>query len=167
MCVQWLSRIQLFAAPWTAAHRLPCPLLSARVCSNSCPLSWWCYLTNHLILCHPLLVLPSIFPSVRSFLMSQLFASGGQSIRVSVSASVLPMNIQCSFTLGLTGLTSVQSKGLSTVFSSTTVQKHQFFGFFTVLLYDPTLISVHNYLLYSQPSLWFNSHIHTWLLGKP
>ena len=79
--------------------------------------------------------------------MSWLFASGGQSIRVSASASILPMSIQCWYPLGLTGLISLQSKGLSRVFSSTAVQKHQFFS--------------------AQPSLWSNSHMHTWLLEKP
>ena len=73
--------------------RLPCPLLSPKICSNSCPLSWRCHPTI-LILCHPLLLLPSLFLSIRSFPMSQLFASGGQSTGVSASASVLPMNIQ-------------------------------------------------------------------------
>ena len=82
-----------------------------------------------------------------SFLVSRLFISGGQSIGASASASVLPMNIQSWFLLGLTGLISLQSKGLSGIFSNTTVQKHQF--------------------VCIQPSLWPNSHIHTWLLGKP
>ena len=86
-------------------------------------------------------------PASGSFLMSQLFASGSQSIGASASASVLLMNIQDWFPLGLTGLISLQSRGLSRVFSNTTVQKQQFFGF--------------------QPSLWSNSHIHTWLLKKP
>ena len=71
---------------------------------------------------------PSIFPSIRVFSRSQIFTSGGQSIGVSASASVLPMNIQDWFSLGLTGLISLQSKGLSRIFSNTTVQKHQFFG---------------------------------------
>ena len=84
--------------------------------------------SNHLILCHPFLLPPSIFPSFRCFQMSQLFASGGQSIGVSASASVLPMNIQDRFPLGWTGWISLQSKGLSSVFSNTTIQKHQFFG---------------------------------------
>ena len=91
--------------------------------------------SNHLILCCPLLVPPSIFPSITSFQMSQLFAPGSQSIGASPSASVLPMNIQDSFPLGWTGLISLQSKGLSRVFSNTTVQKHQFFD----VLYGPTL----------------------------
>ena len=102
--------------------------------------------SNHLILCHPLLLPPSIFPSIRSFLMSQFLASGGQSIGVSASASVLPMNIQDWFPLQLTGWISLLYKGLSRVFSNTTVQKHQFFAV--------------------QPSLWSNSHIDTWLLKK-
>ena len=84
--------------------------------------------SNHLILCHPLLLLPSIFPSIRVFSKSKLFASGGQSTGVSASASVLPMNTQ-DWSLGWTGWISLQSKGLSRVFSNTTVQKHQFFQF--------------------------------------
>ena len=95
----------------------------------------------HLILCHPLFLLPSIFPRSGSFQMSQLFASGGQSIGASASTSVLPMNTQDWSPLGCTGWISLQSKGLSRVFSNTTVQKHQFFG--------------------AQLSLWSNSHIHT------
>ena len=83
--------------------------------------------SNRLILCHPLLQ-PSIFPSIRVFSRSQFFASRSQSIGVSASTSVLPMNIQDWFPLGLTGLISLQSKGLSRVFSNTTVQKHKFFG---------------------------------------
>ena len=87
------------------------------------------------------------FPASGSFTLSQFFASGGQSFGTSASASVLPMNIQDWFLLGSTGLISFLSKGLSRVFSSTTVWKHQFFG--------------------TQPSLWSNYHIHTWLLEKP
>ena len=103
--------------------------------------------SNHLILCCPLLLLPSIFPSIRVFPMSQFFASGGQSIGVSASASVLPMNTQDWFPLGWTGWLTLQSKGLSRVFSNTTVQKHHFFS--------------------TQLSLWSNSHIYTWLLETP
>ena len=95
----------------------------------------------------PLLLLPSIFTVSGSFLMSWLFLSGSQSTVVSASTSVLPMNIQGWFPLGLTCLISLQSKGFSRVFSNTTVQKHQFFG--------------------AQPFLWSNFHIHTWLLEKP
>ena len=103
---------------------------------------------NHLSLCCPILLLPSICPSITgSFLMSWLFASSSQHIGVSASSSVLPMNSQDWFPLGLTGWISLQSKGLSRVFSNTTVQKRQFFG--------------------AQLSLWSNSHIHTWLLEKP
>ena len=141
---QSLSHVQLFATLWTVA----------RQASLSFTISWSLLKlisiesvmpSNHLILCRPLLFLPSIFPSIRVFLMSQFFASGGQSI--GASASVLPMNIQDWFPLELTGWISSQSKGLSRVFSNTTVQKHQFFG--------------------AQSSLWSNSHIHTWLLEKP
>ena len=123
--------------------RLPCPPLSPRVCSNSWPLSWWCYLT----------ISSSVAPfssCPQSFLVSGSFSSfisGGQSNGASASVSVLPVNIQGLFPLGLTGLISLQFKGFSRVFSSTTVQKHQFFG--------------------AQPSLWSNSHIHIGLLEKP
>ena len=91
--------------------------------------------------------LPSIFPSNRVFSNKLALQSSGQSVVVSASVSVLPMNIQGWYPLGLTGLTSLQSKGLSRIFFNTTVWKHQFFGV--------------------QPSLWSNSHIHTWLLEKP
>ena len=83
-------------------------------------------LSNHLILCHTLLLLPSISPRIRSFPMSQLFMSGGHSIGASASVPVLPMNIQGWFPLEWTGLISLQAKGLSRVFSNTTIQKHQF-----------------------------------------
>ena len=114
--------------------RIPCPSLSPRVCSDSCPLSWWCCPTMSYPVV-PLLLLPSVFPSIKVFPTSWLFASGGRSTEASVSASVLPMNILCWYPLGLIGLIS-QTKGLSSVFSSTTVQKHQFFSsvFFMVQL---------------------------------
>ena len=113
--------------PHGLQHARPsCPSPTPGVYSNSCPLSRWCHPT--ISSCCSLLLLPSIFPSIRLFQMSQFFASGGQSIGVSASASVLPMNIQDWFPLGWTGWISLQSKGLSTVFSNTTVQKHQFFG---------------------------------------
>ena len=123
--------------------RLPCLLPTPRAYSNSCPLSRRC---------HPTIsssVLPfssriQSFPSSRSFPISQFFASGGQSIGVSALASVLPMNIQDWFPLGKNGWISLQSKGLSKVFSNTTVQKHPIFS--------------------GQFSLESNSHIHTWLL---
>ena len=126
--------------------RLPCPSPSPGACSNSCPLSRWCHPT---ILSSVLSFSSCLqsFPASGSFPMSQLFTSGGQSVGASASASVLPMNIQDWFSLGLTGLISFQSKALSRVFSNTTVQKHQSFGI--------------------QSSLCSNSHIHTWLLEKP
>ena len=106
-----------------------------RAYSNLCPSSWWCHPTIS-----PSVILFSScsqsFPASRSFPMSQFFASGGQSIGVSASASVLPMNIQNWFPLGWTGWISLQSKGLSRVFSNTTVQKHQ---------YSPTLTSIRDY----------------------
>ena len=123
--------------------RLPSTSPTPGACSNSYLLSWCC---------HPTIsssVLPfssclQSFPASGSFLMSQFFASGGQIIGVSASLSVLPMNIQDSFPLGLTGLISLQSKGLSKVFSNTMVQKHQFFSA-QLSLYDPTLTSIHDY----------------------
>ena len=120
----------------------PCPSSTPGVYSNSCPLSWWC---------HPV-ISPSVvpfssclqfFPTSGSFPMSQLFASGGQSIGVSASTSVLPMNIKDWSSLGWPGQISLQSKGLSKVFSNTTVQKHQFFRL--SILYSPTLTSIHDY----------------------
>ena len=126
--------------------RLPCPSPSLGACSNSCPLSW---------LCHPTLsstVVPfssylQSFPQSGSFPVNWLLASGGQSIGVSTSASVLLMDIQSWFPVGLTNLISLWSKGLSRVFSNTTVWKHPFFG--------------------AQPSLQSNSHICRGLLEKP
>ena len=97
--------------------------------------------SNHLILCCPLLLCFQSFPASGSFAMSQFFTSSGQSIGMSASVSVFPMNIQDWFPLGWTGWISLQSKGLSRVFSNTMVQKHQFFGF----LYGPTLTSTHDY----------------------
>ena len=123
--------------------RLPCPSLSPGVCSNSCPLSQWCHPTISSVI--PFSPCPQSSPASGSFPVNWLFASGVQSIRASTSASVLPMNIQGWFPLGLTGLISLQSKRLPRVFSGT-IQKCQFFG--------------------TQPSLWSNSHIHTWLLEK-
>ena len=107
--------------------RLPGPSPSPGACSNSCPLSRWCHPTISSSVIPFSSCLPS-FPASGSFLRSQLFASGGQSIGTSASASVLPMNIQDWFPLGLIGWISLQSKGLSRVFSNTIVQKHQFFG---------------------------------------
>ena len=126
--------------------RLPCPSPSVGICSNICPLSRWCHptISSSVI---PFSSCLQSFPASGSFLTSQLFATGGQSIEVSVLASVIPMNIQGWFPLGLTGLISLQSKGLSRIISNTTVQKHQFFG--------------------TQTALCSNCHIHTLLLEKP
>ena len=124
--------------------RLPCPSLSFGICSNSCPLSQWCH-PNISSSVTPFSSCPQSFPGSGSFAMSRLFTSGGQSI--GVSPSVLPMNIQGWFSLGLTGLVSLLSKGLSRVFSSTTVRRHQFFS--------------------AQSFLWSSSHFRTWLLEKP
>ena len=117
-------------------HKFP------RVFPSSCPLHWWCHPT---ISCSvALFSCLQSFPASGSFPMSQLFASGSQ--RIGASASVLPMSIQGWFPFRLTGLISLQSKGLSRVSSSTTVGRHQFFC--------------------ALPSLWFSSHIHTWLLER-
>ena len=127
--------------PYGLQHtRLPCPSPPPGACSNSCPSSWWCHPTI------PSSVIPfciQSFPESGSFPRSQFIASDGQSIGVSASASVLPMNIQDWFPLGLTGLISLQCKGLSRVFFNTAVQKHQC----SVLsfLYGPTLTSIHDY----------------------
>ena len=107
--------------------RLPCPSPPPRACSNSCPLTWWCHPTISSSVVAFFSCLQS-FPASGSFPRSQFFASGGQSTGASASASVFPMNIQGWVPLGWTGLISLQSKGLSRVFSNTTVQKHQFFS---------------------------------------
>ena len=123
---------------------LPCPSPTPRAYSNSCSLSRWCYPTvSSSVPCSACL---QSFPASGPFPMSHFFASGGQSIGVSASASVLPMNIQDWFPLELTGLISLQSKGLTRIFPNTTVQKNQFFS--------------------TQVSLSSNSHIHTWLLDS-
>ena len=125
--------------------RLPCPSPTPGACSNSCPFIQWCHST----ISSSVVLFSSCFqsfPASGSFPISQFFTSVGQSTGVSASASVLPMNIQDWFPLQLTVLISLRSKGLSTVFSSTTVQKHQFFS--------------------TQPSFWSNSRICTWLLEK-
>ena len=107
--------------------RPPCPSPTPRVHPNPCPSSQWCHstITSSAV---PFSSCPQSFPASGSFQMSQLFASGGQSIGVSALASVLPMSIQDWFALGWTGWISLQSKGLVRVFSSTTVEKHQFFS---------------------------------------
>ena len=120
-----------------------CPLLSPRVCSNSCLLTQWCHLTVSSSVA-PVSSCPQSFPASGSLPVSQFFASGGQGIGTSASAPVLPVNIQDWFSLRLTALIFLQSRGLLRVFSSTTIWKHQFF--------------------IAQSSLWSNSHIQTWLL---
>ena len=128
--------------PHESQHaRLPCPSQTPRVYSNTCPSSQWCHpaISSSVV---PFSSCSQSLPASGSFPMSQLFAWGGQSIGVSASASVLPMSTQDWSALGWTGWTSLQSKGLSRVFSNTTVQKHLFFG--------------------AQLSSQSNSHIHTW-----
>ena len=126
--------------------RPPCPSPTPGACSNSCPLSHWCHPTISSSVVPFSSFLQSL-PASGSFLMSQFFTTGGQSIGASASTSVLPMTIQDWFPLGLNGLISLQSKGLSRVCSITTVQKYQFFD--------------------AKLSLESNSHIHTRLLKKP
>ena len=124
--VQLLSHVQLFATPWTAAYQASLSITSSQSLLKLMSIES-VMPSNHLILCRPLLLLPSIFPSIRVFFNDSVIRiTGGQSIGVSASASVLPMNIQDWSPLGWTGWISLQSKGLSRVFSNTTVQKHQF-----------------------------------------
>jgi len=126
------------ATPWTQHARLPCPQPSPGVCSSLHPLSQ----SNHLILCWPLLLLPSIFPSIRVFSCESVLCIRWTQYW-SFSFSVSPSDeYSVLISFRLTGLTSLQFKGLSSVFSSTTVQKHQFL---LSLLYGPTLTSVHDY----------------------
>ena len=125
--IQSLSHVWLLVTPWIAACQTSLSitnsqsLLKLTSIKSAMP-------SNHLILCRPFSSCLQSFPAWGSFPMSQFFASGGQSIGVSASALVLPMNIQDWFPLGWTGWISLQSKGLSRVFSNTTVQNHQFFG---------------------------------------
>ena len=126
--------------------RPPCPSPTPGVYPNSCPLSQWCHPTISSSV-GPFSSCPQSLPASGSFPMSQLFTWGGQSTGVSASTLVLPMNTQNWYPLGRTGWISLQSKGLSRVFSNTTVQKHQFFS--------------------AQLSSQSNSHIHTWPLEKP
>ena len=133
--------------PHESQHaRPPCPSSTPGDHSNSCPLSQWCHPTISSSVV-PFSSCPKSLPASGSFPVSQLFAWGGQSTRVSASASVLSVNTQDWSPLGWTGWISLQSKGLSRVFSNTTVHKHQFFGI--------------------QLSLLSNSHVHTCLLEKP
>ena len=125
--VPLLSRVWLFATPWTAACQASLSITNSRSLPKLMSIDS-VMPSNHLIFCHPFLLLPSIFPSIRVFSNESVLVSGGQRIGVSASASVLPMNIQDWFPLGLTGGLSLQSKGLSRVFSNTTIQKHQFFS---------------------------------------
>ena len=125
--VQSLSHVQLFATPWTAAQQASLAITYPKVYANSCPLSQWCHPTISSFVI-PFCSCPQSFPASGSFQMSQLFALSDQSIGVSASTSVLPMKTQDWSPLGWTGWISLQSKGLSRVFSNTTVQKHQFFG---------------------------------------
>ena len=122
--------------------RLFCPSPDPGACSNSCPSCWWCHPTISSSVVTFSSCLQS-FPASGSYPRSRFFARGGQSIGVSVSASVLPMNIQDWVPLGLTGLISLPSKGLSRIFFNTKVEKHQFFS--TSFLYRPTLTSIHDY----------------------
>ena len=144
--VQLLSHVWIFVSPWTATSQASLSITNSGTYSGSCPLSRWCHptISSSVI---PFSSRLQSFPTSGSFPKSKFFASGGQSIGGSALASILPVNIQDWFPLGLSGLISMQSKGLWRVFSNTTDQKHQFFG--------------------AQLSLWSNSHIHTWLLEKP
>ena len=144
--VQSLSCVRLFVTPWISARQ------ASLFITNSCSLiklmsSELVMPSRHLIFCRPLLLLPQFLQASGSFPVSQLFAWGGQSIGISASVSVLSMNTQDWSPLGWTGWMVLQSKGLSRVFSTTTVQKHQFFS--------------------AQLSSQSNSHIHTWQWEKP
>ena len=143
------SRSVVFDSLWPHGWqhtRPPCPSATPGAHSDSRSSSRWCHpITSASVV--PFSSCPQSLPASESFPRSQFLASGGQSIGVSASASVLPMNIQDWFPWGLTGFISLQSKGLSRVFSNTTVQKHQFFG--------------------AQLSSQSNSHFHTWPLEKP
>ena len=142
--VQSLSPVWLFVTPWIAARQASLSTTNSQSLLRLMSIELGCHpaISSSVV---PFSYCLKSFPTSRSFPMSGLFPLGGQSI--GASASVLPMNIQDWFPSGWTGWISLQSKGLSRVFSNTTVQKHQFFG--------------------AQPSLWSNSHIHMWLLEKP
>ena len=143
--VQSLSRVQLFVTPWIVAHQASLSITSSRSLLKLMSIELMMP-SSHLILCCPLSSCPQSLPASGSFPMSQLFAWGGQSTGASVSASVLPMNTQEWSPLGWTGWICLQSKGLSRVFSNTTVQNHLFFG---------TQLSSQSY-----------SHIHAWPMEK-
>ena len=144
--VQLLRRVWLFVTPWTAAHQASLSTTNSWSLPNPCPFSWWCHPTISSSVV-PFSSCSQSFPGSGSFPVSQFFTSGGQSIGVSASAAVLLMNTQDWSPLEWTGWTSWQSKGLSRVFSNTTVQKHQFFG--------------------AQLSSQSNSHMHISPLEKP
>ena len=151
--INYISSVQ-FSCSVVSDSLWPCGLLHARLpCPSPTPEGAWTHVhwvsepSNHLILCHPLLFLPSIFLSIRVFSKESVLCIRWPKYWSFTLASALPMNIQDWFPLGWTGFISLQSKGLSRVFSNTTDQKHQFFG--------------------AQLSSQSNSHIHTWLLEKP
>ena len=145
--VQLLSYVLLFAIPWTGARQASLSITNSRILLKLMSIES-VMPSNHLILCCLLLLLPSIFPSIRVFSnQSVLHIRWPKYWSFPASASVLPMNTQDWFPLRWTGWLSLLSKGLSRAFSITTIQKHQFF--------------------HSQPSLWRSSHISTWLLEKP
>ena len=134
--VQFVSRVWFFATPWIAPPQASLSITNSR--SPPKPMSTELVMpSNHLFLCHPLLLLRQYFPASGSLPMSQLFASNAENIGSSVSTSVFPMNTQDWYPLGWTGWISLQSKGLSRVFPNTTVQKYQYFG--AQLFYSPTL----------------------------
>ena len=137
--VELLSSVWRFVTSWTAARQASLFITNSQSLLRLISIVSMIP-SNHLILCRPLLFPPSVFPTSGSFPMSQLFASGGQTIGASASASVLPMNILDWFPLGWTGLISLPFNGLSRVFCNTTVQKHQFFV--------------------TQPSLWLNLYFY-------
>ena len=140
--IQSLSHFWLFVTPWTAAHQASLSITNSW--SPPKPMSIESVISSSVV---PFSSCPQSFPTSGSFPMSQLFASSGQTFGVSASASVLPVRIQGWFPSGLTNLISLLFKGLSSLFSSATVWKHQFFS--------------------ARPSLQSNSHTHTWLLEKP
>ena len=144
--VQSLSRVWLYATPWIAARQASLSITNSRSLPKLMSIKS-VMPSSHLILCRPLLLLPPVSPSIRVFSNESTLPWGGPSIGVSALASVLPKNTQDWSPLGWTGLISLQSRGLSRVFSNTTLQKHQFFG--------------------AQLSSQSNSHIHTWPLEKP
>ena len=139
--VQSLSCVWLFVTPWTTAHQASLSITNSKSLLKLTSIEL-VMPSNHLILCHPLLLLPSIFPSIRVFSNESILHITGQSIGASASTSDFQWTLWTDFLIGWTDLIPLQSKGLSRVFSNTTLQKHQFLG--------------------AQPSSQSNSHIHTW-----